>query len=201
MISQSVFRCKWFRTHCTDVRSWFVMMCMLRNITTISFNVITCITHTTWVWKTAFSALTLVDGQQEEHPARRKLSGEGLAWLYVLSKVKMICIWSSWCQCHPIILSFIKIQNGLPFWCWHTQVFLETICLTACCKFSLLLHIRDLSFVRLAYYYSHTQYNSWHSYQTASPALQVVLDVGYFCSYACLDVAWCVCVSVSVLVS
>jgi len=45
------------------------------------------------------------------------------------------------------------------------------------------------------HYYRHTQHNSWYSYQTASPALQVVLDVGYFCSYACLDVAWCVCMS------
>jgi len=43
------------------------------------------------------------------------------------------------------------------------------------------------------HYYSHTQHNSWHSYQTASPALQVVLDVGYFCSYACMV---CLCLSV-----
>jgi len=43
------------------------------------------------------------------------------------------------------------------------------------------------------HYYSHTQHNSWHSYQTASPALQVV---GYFHPYACLDVAWCVCLCV-----
>jgi len=51
--------------------------------------------------------------------------------------------------------------------------------------------------MRLAYYYSHTQHNSWHSYQTASPALQVVLDVGYFYSCACLDVLMvsvCLCV-------
>jgi len=27
----------------------------------------------------------------------------------------MICIWSSWCHCHHIICSFIKIQNGLTF--------------------------------------------------------------------------------------
>ena len=43
-------------------------------------------------------------------------------------------------------------------------------------------------------------HNSWHSYQTTSPVMQVklVLDVGYFYSYACLDG---VCVSVSVLVT
>ena len=37
----------------------------------------------------------------------------------------MICIWSSWCYCHPIISCSSKIQNGLPFWCRLTQVVLE----------------------------------------------------------------------------
>jgi len=27
----------------------------------------------------------------------------------------MICTWSSWCHCHPIIFWFIKIQTGLTF--------------------------------------------------------------------------------------
>ena len=27
----------------------------------------------------------------------------------------MTCIWSSWCHCHPVISSFIKIQNGYTF--------------------------------------------------------------------------------------
>jgi len=27
----------------------------------------------------------------------------------------MICTWSSWCHCHPIISCFIEIQNGLTF--------------------------------------------------------------------------------------
>jgi len=36
--------------------------------------------------------------------------------LSVWSKVQIICIWSSWCQCHPIICCFIKTQNGfLPY--------------------------------------------------------------------------------------
>jgi len=63
----------------------------------------------------AFSALTLLVGHQEEHPACKTLSGKVLAWLSVWSEVQMICIWSSWCQCHPIILYFIKIQIGLTF--------------------------------------------------------------------------------------
>jgi len=36
----------------------------------------------------AFSALTLLVGRQEGHPARKKLSGGVLAWLSVWSKVQ-----------------------------------------------------------------------------------------------------------------
>jgi len=46
-------------------------------------------------WCYAFSALTLLVGQQEEHPACKKLSDEVLVWLSVWSEVQMICIWSS----------------------------------------------------------------------------------------------------------
>ena len=47
------------------------------------------------------------------------LSGEVLAWLSVWSKAQMICIWASWCHCHPIISCSSKIQvylsgAGLP---------------------------------------------------------------------------------------
>jgi len=43
------------------------------------------------------------------------LSDEVLALLSVWSEVQMICIWSSWCHCHPVISCFVKIQNGLTF--------------------------------------------------------------------------------------
>jgi len=43
----------------------------------------------------AFSALTLLVGWQEGHPACKNLSGEVLAWLSVWSEVQIICIWSS----------------------------------------------------------------------------------------------------------
>jgi len=42
----------------------------------------------------AFSALTLLAGWQEGHPACKKLSGEVQAWLSVWSKVQT-CIWPS----------------------------------------------------------------------------------------------------------
>ena len=42
----------------------------------------------------AFSALTMLVGRQEGHPACRKLSDWVLAWLSVWSKVQT-CIWPS----------------------------------------------------------------------------------------------------------
>jgi len=42
----------------------------------------------------AFSALTLLVGRQEGHPACKKLSGGVLAWLSVWSNVQF-CIWPS----------------------------------------------------------------------------------------------------------
>jgi len=42
----------------------------------------------------AYSALMLLVGQQEGHPACKKLSGGVLAWLYVWSELQN-CIWPS----------------------------------------------------------------------------------------------------------
>ena len=42
----------------------------------------------------AFSAMTLLVGRQEGHPACKKLSGGVLAWLSVWSEVQT-CIWPS----------------------------------------------------------------------------------------------------------
>jgi len=52
--------------------------------------------------------------------------------LTVWSVVQMICTWSSGCHCHPIVSCFSKIQNGLPFWCWFTQVVLEKRLINVC---------------------------------------------------------------------
>ena len=48
------------------------------------------------------------------------------------SEVQMICIWFSWCHCHPIISCFSKIQNGLSFWYQTSQVVLEKRPLNGC---------------------------------------------------------------------
>jgi len=63
----------------------------------------------------AFSALTLLVGHQQKHPACTELIVEVKAWLSVRSKVQVICIWCSWCHCHPIISCLVKIQIGLTF--------------------------------------------------------------------------------------
>jgi len=60
---------------------------------------------------TAFSALTLLVGRQEGHPACKKLSGGVLAWLSVWSDLHMA-------QLIPLSLTvscFSKIQTGFTF--------------------------------------------------------------------------------------
>ena len=69
----------------------------------------------------AFSALTLLVGRQEGHPAWKKLSGEVLVWLSVWSEVQT-CIWPSWCHCHSLSLPPIKFRSVLPFWYRLTRV-------------------------------------------------------------------------------
>ena len=63
----------------------------------------------------SFSALTLLVGQQEGHPACKKLSGGVLAWLSVWSEVQT-CIQPSWCHCHSLSLAPVKSRLVLPFW-------------------------------------------------------------------------------------
>jgi len=65
----------------------------------------------------ALSALTLFVRRREEHPACKnaRQNDEVLAWLSVWSEVQMICMWSSWCHCHPIISCFVNIRIGLTF--------------------------------------------------------------------------------------
>ena len=69
----------------------------------------------------AFSALMLLVGRQEEHPACKNLSGGVLAWLSVWSEVQT-CIWSSWYHCHSLSLASVKSRLVLPFWYRLTQV-------------------------------------------------------------------------------
>jgi len=71
-------------------------------------------------------------GGRKGIPACKKLSGDEMAWFSVWSEVQMICIWSSWCKCHPIISCSSEIQNDLPFWYRLTQVVLDKRLLKGC---------------------------------------------------------------------
>ena len=71
--------------------------------------------------RNAFSALTLLVGHQEGHPACKKLSGGVPAWLSVWSEMQT-CIWPSWCHCHSLSLASVKSRLVLPFWYRLTRV-------------------------------------------------------------------------------
>ena len=60
------------------------------------------------------SALTLLVGRQEGHPACKKLSGGVLAWLSVWSKVQT-CIWPSWYHCNSLSLASVKSRLAFTF--------------------------------------------------------------------------------------
>ena len=83
----------------------------------------------------AFSALTLLVGWQEGHPACKKLSGGVLAWLSVWSEVQT-CIWPSGFYCHSLSLASVKSRLVLPFWYWLPQVVLDkgplNVCVCVC---------------------------------------------------------------------
>ena len=79
----------------------------------------------------AFSALTLLVGRQEGHPACKKLSGGVLAWLSVCSEV-LTCTCPSWCHCHSLSLASVKSRLVLHFWYRLTWIVPEKRLLNGC---------------------------------------------------------------------
>ena len=85
----------------------------------------------------AFSALTLLVGRQEGHPACKKLSGGVLAWLSVRCEVQT-CIWPSGFHCHSLSLAPVKSRLVLSFWYRLTWVVSDRgplngcVCVRAC---------------------------------------------------------------------
>jgi len=114
------------KTRTVVAQSVLVMVSTLRHIRNCWFKLLLFI---------AFNALPLLVWHQEEHPACKKLSDEVLWWLSVWSDVHIVCIWSSWCSCHPqtpsSLVSF-KSRLVLPFWYQLTQVVLEKRPLNGC---------------------------------------------------------------------
>ena len=88
-----------------------------------------------WLYTYAFSALTLLVGRQEEHPACKKLSVVVLVWLFVWSEVQT-CIRPSWCHCHSLSLVSVKSRLVLSFWYRLTRVVPEKstkrVCVRVC---------------------------------------------------------------------
>ena len=85
----------------------------------------------------AFSALTLLVGQQEVHLACKKRSSGVLAWLSVWSQVQT-CVQPSWCLCHTLSLGSVKSRLVLPFWYRLTWVVPEkgplNVCVCVCVR-------------------------------------------------------------------
>jgi len=116
-----------------------------------------------------FSALTLLVGRQEGHPACKKLSGGVLAWLSVWSEVQT-CIWPSWYNCHSLSLASVKSRLVLLFWYWLTWVVLDKgplnvmcvcVCVHACvCVYAAVLTVNGcIAAVTLWITISHTSYS------------------------------------------
>jgi len=105
-----------------------------------AWSLIVCNYYTVKLQNSAFSALTLLVGWQEGHPARKNLSDEVLAWLSVWSEVQMICIWSGWCHCHPIISAsentewFILLVPAYPGSPGKKAVKWLCVCVCVCVK-------------------------------------------------------------------
>ena len=121
------------------------------NISLTAFNcLIFSRTSSTVTSSCSFSALTLLVGRQEGHPACKKLSGGVLAWLSVCSEVQT-CIWPSSCHCHSLSLASAKSRLVLPFWYRLTRVVPEKgplngcVCVCVSSTVTLLPSYRDLS--------------------------------------------------------
>ena len=108
-----------------DLTSWFFSFILLFLMFSYIYCYVFCFIITLYLLQEllycAFSALMLLVGRQEGHPACKKLSSGALAWLSVWSKVQT-CISPSWCHCHSLSLASLKYRLVLPFWYWLTWV-------------------------------------------------------------------------------
>jgi len=81
-------------------------------------------------YNTAFSALTLLVGWQEGHPAVKKLSGWVQTWLSFWSE-EQTCIWPSWCHYHSLSHASVKSTLVFPFW-YRLAVKCVCVCVCVC---------------------------------------------------------------------
>jgi len=112
---------------------WLVIHTVLRTPVTIAELLWTAVSHPTkecninirLIYNNylvrAFSALMVLIGWQEGHPACKKLSVGVLAWLSIWSELQT-CIWPGLCHCHSLSLASVKSRLVLPFWYWLIRV-------------------------------------------------------------------------------
>ena len=84
---------------------------------------------------TCLQCFDTVGWVSEEHLTCKKLSDKLLVWLSAWSMLQIVCIWSSWCHCHPKTpssLDSFKSRLVLTFWYWLTQVASEKRPLNGC---------------------------------------------------------------------
>ena len=95
------------------------------------YNVYNALTGFSFTWLMAFSALMLLVGRQEGHPACKKLEWWGAGMVICLEQGADLHM----AQLMPLPLTvscFSKIQIGLPFWYWPTRVVQEKGPLNGC---------------------------------------------------------------------
>ena len=135
----------------------------------------------------SFSALTLLVGRQEGHPACKKLSGGVLAWLSVCSEVQT-CIWPSWCHCHSMSLASVKSRLVLPFWYRLTRVVPEKGPLNVCVLFPISQYFLLHNVCQHSICHGSVSVTSWEFYRNSSTNqtgfwhgsfLQPILNVSY----------------------
>jgi len=69
----------------------------------------------------AFSALTLLVGRQEGHPACKKLEWWGVGMVICLERGADLHV-PSWCHCHSLSVASVKSRLVLPSWYRLTRV-------------------------------------------------------------------------------
>ena len=79
------------------------------------------------------SALTLLVGRHEEHPACKKLSHDVLAWLSVWNEVQMICMWPI-CMLLPPHLLLLHYKSRMVF--SERKLTFATCCRPSVCRLS-----------------------------------------------------------------
>jgi len=80
----------------------------------------------------AFSALTLLVGRQEEHPACNKLSDEVLAGCLSGARYECFAYGPADATATPSSLASLKSRSVYPFFCWLIQVVVDRRLLIEC---------------------------------------------------------------------